>query len=110
MSLLRHFILRQDGHVRQLQGFIGANWKACADEGKPLSVEVTEYKSQRSTPQNNLYWRRLGEIADQAWVAGRQFSRDAWHHEFGSAFLPKIPTPSGELVPISTTKLDVAEF
>jgi hypothetical protein len=110
MNLRRHFILRQEGHFRQLLGFIGANWQACADNGKPLSVEVTEYKSQRSIPQNNLYWKRLEEIADNAWVDGKQFSRDAWHHEFGSQFLPKIPTPSGELVPVSTTTLDVAEF
>ena len=93
-----------------MQGFIGANWKACADEGKPLSVEVTEFKSQRSDPQNRLYWKRLSEIADNAWVDGQQFTREAWHHHLASEFLPKIPTPGGELVPISTTKLDVAEF
>lgn len=110
MSLLRHFILRQEGHVRQLVGFVGANWQACADNGKPLSVEVTEHKAQRSTPQNNLYWARLAEIADNAWADGQQFSRDAWHHHLGGLFLPKEPAPGGKLVPISTTRLDVAEF
>jgi hypothetical protein len=108
--MLRHFILRQESHRRQLEGFIGANWKVCADNGKPLSVTVTEHKAKRSLDQNSLYWRRLSEIAEQAWIDGRQYDRDAWHHYMGSQFLPMRETPGGELVPVSTTTLDVADF
>jgi len=108
--LLRVFVLRQDGHLRNLQGFLGANWKAMAEQGRPLAVSVTEYKAQRTNPQNSLYWARLSEIADTAWVGGRQFDSDVWHEYFGDLFLPKRETPSGKLVPISTTKLDVGEF
>ena len=110
MSLLRVFVLRQEGHLRNMLGFIGANWKALADQGRPLQVQVSEYKTKRSLEQNSLYWARLEQIADNVWVDGKQFSKDAWHGHMGDLYLPKEQTPGGRLIPISTRHLDVGEF
>ncbi len=110
MSLLRLFVLRSEQHYRGLLGFLGANWAASALQGKPLQVQVSEHKSKRSLEQNALYWKRLAEIEEGAWIDGRQFDRDAWHRHFGELFLPHLDLPGGKTCPVSTTKLDVSDF
>ena len=56
----------------------------------------------------------LTTIAEQAWVDGRQFSKDTWHEHFARLYLPhtEIVTPYGEIVSRrkSTTELTVSEF
>jgi len=107
---LRLFILRQEGHLRNLQGFLGANWKAMADQGRPLSVMVTEHKAKRSSEQNRRLWALLNDIAANAWIEGKQFSADAWHEHFKRTLIGSEELPSGGSVGISTTTLDVGEF
>jgi hypothetical protein len=72
-------------------------------------------EKKRSTQQNSFYWKaRMEVIADQAWVNGRQFSKEAWHEYYAEKFCPRkeLTLPTGEIksVRISTTDMKVAEF
>ena len=82
--LFRTFILREEVNASALWSFLKANWRDTAKDGKPLAVTVQEYKAKRSGDQNRYYWQRLNEIAEQAWIGGRQFSADAWHEHTSS--------------------------
>lgn len=108
--LLRVFVLRDEPHARALWGFLKANWKELAQAGRPLSITVQEHKAKRSLEQNRLYWQRLNEIADQAWVGGKQYSAEAWHEHFKRLFIGMDELPGGGKVGISTTTLSVADF
>ncbi len=85
-----------------------------ADAGKPLAVSITEAKSKRTLDQNKRHWAIVTEIAESAWVGGRQYSKDAWHELLADMFAPKkeITLPTGEikLVRISTSDMNVTEF
>ena len=108
--LLRVFVLRDEPNARALYGFLKANWKELAQAGRPLSIEVKEFKAKRSLEQNKLYWQRLNEIAEQAWVGGKQFSAEAWHEFCKARFIGMDELPDGRRFGISTTTLSVAEF
>jgi hypothetical protein len=114
MSLHRTFILRNDGFAQALYAFLKQNWKAMADTGKPLAVSVSEYKSKRSIEQNARLHALLSEIAEQAWVRGRQYDAEIWKEYFRSKFIgtEEIEMPDGKRFErgISTTTLDVAAF
>lgn len=77
--LSRLFVLRGPMECKQLHAFLKANWPACAQAGKPLSVQVSEHKAKRSAEQNRLLWAVLHDIAASAWVGGKRYSADAWH-------------------------------
>ena len=77
----------------------------------------------RSVDQNRMYFRRLGEISDQAWFNGKQYSSEGWHHyskwhimtdevelKDGTIVSKLVETPDGKLDVISTTKLSVRCF
>ena len=104
------FVLRDETHCRRLHAFLRANWLAMAQAGKPLGVLVTEYKSKRSNPQNKLLWSVLHQIAEHAWVDGKQFSAEAWHENFKRQFIGTEELPNGATTGISTVSLDVAAF
>jgi len=88
-----------------------------------VEVIVREPAKVRGLDQNGLYWLRLGEIADQAWIDGKQFTADIWHEHCRRAIMPEtIKTkdgtertkwcvlPSLEVVVISTTQLEKGCF
>lgn len=108
--LLRVFVLSEELRARALWGFLEANWRELAHSGRPLSVEVKEFKAKRSLEQNKFYWRLLNEISEKAWVGGRQFSTNSWHELFKRTFIGMEELPRGGTVGISTTTLSVAEF
>lgn len=108
--LSRLFILRGPMECKQLHAFLKANWPACAQAGKPLSVQVSDHKAKRSAEQNRLLWAVLHDIAANAWVNGKRFSADAWHEQFKREFIGCEELPSRETVGISTSSLSVAEF
>lgn len=59
------------------------------DAAKPLEVVIREEKKKRSPDQNSLYWAGpLRDIAEQAWVQGRQYSAETWNEFFKREFLP----------------------
>jgi hypothetical protein len=107
-------VLRGDVQAQSLWAFLKQNWKAMADAGKPLAVSISEAKSKRSTDQNRRYWSLITEIADQAWVDGKQFSKDAWHELLARKFgvCNEITLPDGEIVLVreSTGAMDVQTF
>ncbi len=71
---------------------------------------VAEHKAKRSNPQNKLYWAALHQIADHAWVDGKQYSAEAWHENFKREFIGTEELPNGATAGISTASLDVAAF
>lgn len=59
------------------------------DAARPLEVVIREEKRKRTLDQNALYWAGpLRDIAEQAWVHGRQYSAEVWHEHFKREFLP----------------------
>jgi len=73
----------------------------------------------RSLDANGLYWKRLTEIADQAWFNGKQYCKEVWHvyaaqnlmtdevvTKDGETVSKWVECPTGEPVVISTTKLE----
>lgn len=107
-------ILRGPSNAQQLWAFLKANWEAMADAGKPLAVSITEAKSKRSTDQNRRYWALVTEVAEQAWIDGKQFSKDAWHELLARKFgvCKEITLPDGGIVLVreSTGDMDVQTF
>lgn len=95
------------------------------DDMEPLEIVVREQIKGRRLDQNGLYWIRVGEIASQAWLEGRQFDADTWHIFFRRELLPEefdpamcregyakwSIDPGGERVLVgSTTQLTVKGF
>lgn len=113
-GLYREFRLRGPEAWHALMIFIKANARACVDRGQPLRVIVTEEEKIRSSEANARYWALLTEIAEAAWVNGRQFDKEVWHEHFARLFLPldEVILPTGEIVQRrqTTTKLTVAAF
>lgn len=119
-TLARTFILRTQDHAQACWAFIKSNAAAMAEQGQPLEVRVSVYKAKRSTEQNALMWVLLTQIADQAWVAGRQFAAEVWAEHFKRELLPEETArgvkkwkflPNGERVlAMSTSNLNVSEF
>ena len=87
----------------------------------PDGVEVIarEPVKARGLDANGYYFMRLGEIAKQAWFAGRQFNTDVWHEHCKREIMPDTVTtkdgierskwiemPTGLPTVISTTQLD----
>jgi hypothetical protein len=108
----RLFVLREAAHLASLVAFLGANWQAFAREGRFLAVTVTLYKSKRSLDQNRRYFGPavLGAIEEQAWIDGRQYSKEVWHEQFKRQFIGTIDLPDGSTMAMSSTDLSVEEF
>lgn len=96
------------------------------DTKSPIEVVVREKQKARKLDQNARYWAGpLKDIAEQAWVDGKQFSDIVWHEFFKKEFLPEEHdqelckekyrkwafTPAGDKFLIgSTTDLTVKGF
>lgn len=106
----RTFILRDDRNATALYAFLKANWRAMADQDKPLAVEIREHKDKRSVEANKYYWQLLKFIAGNAWINGKQYSKEAWAEHFKQSMIGYEELPSGKQIGISTTTLNVAEF
>ena len=84
-----------------------------------VEVVIRDPVKARGLDANGYYWLRLGEIAEQAWLVGRQYSKEVWHHYAGQNLMPEqvttkdgevrskwIEVPSGDPIVISTTRLE----
>lgn len=96
------------------------------DDARPLEFLLREEVKVRKLDQNALYWSGpLRDIAEQAYVKGRQYSAEVWAEFFKREFLPEEfdpelckegyrkweYLPSGERALIgSTTQLTVRGF
>jgi hypothetical protein len=73
-------------------------------------VNIVGWREKRSNDQNSLYWKWLGEIAQQA----LHISNDSeiWHEIFKKFYCPeKVVGPeSNPIIIKSTKKLDVGEM
>ena len=110
----------------QINTAINAIQNAPIDLDKPLEVIIREEQKSRSLSANALMWAGpLNDIAQQAWVHGRQYSALIWHEYFKEKFLPDFPdlklvkegyrkyeeTPDGRRILIgSTSKLTKLGF
>lgn len=113
--LYREFPLRSPSVWLALVAFVKANAAACMDRGRPLRVIVTEDEKKRNTEQNKRLWGYLYKtIAEQAWVDGKQFSKEVWHEHFARMFgvCEEMILPDGEIITRrkSTTEMSVGEF
>lgn len=117
----RTFVLDNEARVEAAARFIVSNWRQMLAAGHAMALRCYEYKEKRTLEQQSLMWIRVGEIAAQAWVGGRQYSDEVWHEQLKREYLPdeEGPTkrcrkgyvkwavmPSGERVLVgSTTQL-----
>lgn len=119
MTLSRTFILRTKVQEEALSAFLRSNAEQMAAQGRPLEVSVREWKPRASDAQRALIWIVNQQIADQAWVGGKQFSAETWHEHCKRAHLPDKTSrgvekwrylPTGERVlNMSTEHLDRSE-
>jgi len=78
----------------QIDTAINAIQNAPIDLDKPLEVVIREEQKARSLNANALMWAGpLNDIAQQAWVHGRQYSALIWHEYFKEKFLPEFCDP-----------------
>jgi hypothetical protein len=93
--------------------------QAPIDPVHPVEVVIRDQVKARKLDQNGYYWLRIGEIAAQAWIDGRQFSADTWHEYMKREVMPEEITtkngvtrskwefmPNGERTVLSTTLLE----
>lgn len=100
-TLYREFTLSTPAVATVLVNFLKSNCGAFAEKGTPLRVIVTEEEADRLDEQIAYYFGPLmKQVAAQAWVGGRQFSKEVWHEYFAKLFLPatEIVLPDGEIV------------
>lgn len=114
-SLYKEFILNGPVAWQAFKAIVRANAKAFNDNGKPLRVILTSSDRKRSGEANAYYWGLLLEqIADQAWVEGRQYSKDVWHVFMAEKFSEKVelslPGGSIHIRRKSTAEMTVGEF
>lgn len=123
MSDIKHSIKREKYRTRSII-LLSEQQKeiACAAiRNAPEGIEclLREPVKARGLDANGYYWLRLGEIAEQAWLGGRQYSKEVWHHYCGQNIMPEqvttkdgeirskwVEVPSGEPIVISTTQLE----
>jgi hypothetical protein len=103
------FVLRAPEHAHKLIAFLKENAGEQARIGQPLVVTVEAYAAKRSGEQNRRLWALLTDIAEQAVIEGKRFSKEAWFEHFKSEFAPKQEGPRG-LVAMSTTQMTKQQF
>ena len=75
-----------------------------------MTVEIRDTKAKRSTQANRRYWAILNQIADEAWLEGRQYSADVWHEFMKRRFVGTVDLPGGVSMAESSAHLNTAEF
>jgi len=76
--------------------------------GQAFSVTIEPYTPSRTHPQNNLYWKWMGELAEHT-----GYTPDELHTHCKQQFLPqRIITIQGKQYQVaeSTTRLNKQEF
>src|ERR1700741_3681410 len=100
-ALYREFTLKNGGVWNAVVAFIKANARTFPDKGEPLRIIVTAEERQRNAAQNRFYWGAvLKQIAEQAWVDGRQFDKDTWHEYLARCYgvCEEMTLPDGEII------------
>ena len=72
---------------------------APVDPVNPLELILREEKKTRKLDQNALMWvGPLRDIAEQAWIEGRQYADLVWHEYFKRQYLPEDDDPELDLL------------
>lgn len=103
------FILRTELDARQAWECLKP-WRGFAEEGKPLAVDIRTHKAKRSNRANRRYWSILNQIAEDGWLGKKRFPPETWHFWFRAKFLGYEEGIGGQMIPVSTTTLNTAEF
>lgn len=83
---LRRVLLRQP---EQVERAIALLRNAPLDDLKPLEFLLREEVKARKLDQNALMFAGpIRDIAEQAWLDGKQFSAEVWHEYMKRQFLP----------------------
>lgn len=107
----KEFVIREGKHLDACKAYLDWEWQDHAMEGCPLVVEITPEKTKRSIQQNRRYFGgTIAQIADQAWLNGRQYSKDVWHEFFCREFIGIEELPKGGTKAVSSTTLDTKAF
>lgn len=113
-TMQRTFVLNGDFQAQSLWAFLRSNWRAMAEQGKALAVVVAPYRSKRTIEQNAKLHAVLNDIAEQAWIKGRQYPMAAWKEHYREKFVgvEVLELPSGETRRNgrSTTELNIDEM
>jgi hypothetical protein len=87
------------GRLRALQIRTGRPWRLIIEPDTP----------KRTVKQNTRMWSVFRYIAANAWVNGKQFSAEAWHHHYAGEFIGWEESPDGSKVPVGTSTLNTRE-
>ncbi|MCR4297557.1 MAG: recombination protein NinB [Gallionella sp.] len=69
---------------------LAAVTNAPLDPDKPIEVVIREERKTRKLDQNAAYHAGpLRDIAEQAWIDGKQYSAEVWHEYFKREYLPE---------------------
>lgn len=113
-AMLKTFVLRDDMNAKQLWAFLKANWRAMADQGKPLAITVAPHKQKRSTDQNAKLHAMIADLAAHAWIDGRQYDEETWKEYIRCKFIgtEEVDLPDGRrtMRGLPTSSLSVEEF
>lgn len=105
------FVLREERHAKALYAFLKNNWRAMAEAGEPLAVQIGPERMKRSNDANEYYWGAvLKQISEQAWFNGRTYEAKVWHEVARDKFAPRIDKPFGGSYPMSTSEMRVEQF
>ena len=112
----RNILLRSQDQIQVLLALIP---NLPTDQEHPLEVLIREEPKERKLTKNALYWALLSEISEQAWLNGKQYSKDVWHEFAKKEIMPNTITtkdgekrskwcdsPSGSPAVVSTTLLE----
>lgn len=113
--LYREFTLRNGGVWPAVVAFVKANAPILAQKGTPIRLILTADEKKRNAEQNRFLWGVVyRDIAEQAWVDGRQFGKDTWHEYFARKFgvCDEMTLPDGEIIVRrkSTADMSIGEF
>lgn len=62
--------------------------------GSVMEVVFREHKQKRTKDHNAAMWAgMIDDVAEQAWIGGRKFSKEVWHQHFKREFLPEGNEP-----------------
>lgn len=108
---MRTFVLREQRNFDAMLRFISANWPQMAS-GKPMramQVVCSAYDPRRNSEQNAKLYSLERDIAAAAWIAGKQYSPEAWHEFFLDKLAPRIDGVDGPRIKRSSS-MTVAEL
>jgi hypothetical protein len=103
------FLIHNEIIIANVASCIRNNWQAMKAKDEVLEVVLRPYKSSRNLEQNKRLHAMLQEIANQAWVNGRQYPMEVWKESFKRDYLSVVELPNGMLTANPTHKLNIKE-